>query len=216
VKFNDSTIVASLFLVVMFCPQAFCANASPPVHISPPVIREALDYELVRYVLPKGLALQIVFQTPLNTAFNQLNDPVEGLVINDLYLHEERLICKNTQLKGVITQLEKPIIGRNAILKLTFYDMVLDNGERIAIQAHVRTERGDNSWGGELTQGTKPLLSTQRVWGIGEYNRIVLGGPRSMGEEIRVEPGEHWIVILDKPAELVRPVEDNDNETQQY
>lgn len=182
--------------------------AEPPVHISPPVTRQALEYDLVRYVLPQGLALQVVIQTPVGTSLSQLNDPVESIIVHDLYLNEERLIHKNTHLYGSITQLEKPIVGRDGILKINFTDLVLENGEHLPIRAHIRTGRTDQTWGGGITLGTKPVLSTQRVWGIGEYNRIVMAGPRRMGQDVTVDAGEHWTVILDKPVELVKPAKD--------
>ena len=43
------------------------------------------------------------------------------------------------------------------------------------------------------------MRATQRVWGIGEYNRIVYGGPRAMGSHVKFLPGEHWTIILDQP-----------------
>jgi hypothetical protein len=45
------------------------------------------------------------------------------------------------------------------------------------------------------------------VAGIGEYNRIVFGGPRAMGQHIEFLPGEHWTIILDQPLTLVLPRE---------
>jgi hypothetical protein len=134
---------------------------------------------------------------------------VEVIMDHNLYYGEELILAKNTRFNGLITQLDAPVQGMNAILRVNFNEILMDNGEKLPISAHVRTERPDHTWGGGVTQGTKPVLSTQRVWEIGEYNRIVFAGPRAMGEHIKIPPGEHWTLILDQPLTIVKP-KDND------
>ena len=132
---------------------------------------------------------------------------MEGIMTRDLYLNADRLLSKNTRFTGVVSRLEPPIKGMDALLAIRFTEIILDNGEKLPLSAHVRTEHPEHLWGGQVTPGTKPMLSTQRVAGIGEYNRIVFGGPRAMGKHIEFPPGEHWTIILDKPLTLVLPRE---------
>jgi hypothetical protein len=179
--------------------------ASQP--ISPPVEKTEPDPNFYSYTLRPGTALQILLQTPINTAFNQPGDTVEGIMTRDLYLNANRLLSKNTRFIGVISRLEPPIQGMNALLAIRFTALILENGEQLPIDAHVRTEHPGHLWGGQVTPGTKPMLSTQRVAGIGEYNRIVFGGPRAMGQHIEFLPGEHWTIIMDQPLTLVLPKE---------
>jgi hypothetical protein len=174
----------------------------------PEAQRNEPDPRFIQYTLPPGSAFQVLLQTPLDTGSNQLNDPVEAIMDHDLYLSEELVLHKNTRFKGIIDRLEPPLQGKNAILHITFNEIDTDNGDRLPISAHVRTERWDHTWGGEVTQGTKPLLSTQRVLEIGEYNRVVFGGPRAMGTQVVIPPGEHWILILDQPLVLLKPKEE--------
>lgn len=177
--------------------------ASQP--ISPPVARD--DENFKSFTLRPGTALHILLQTPIHTAVNQPGDLVEGITTRDLYLNTDLLLSKNTRLTGVISRLDKPIQGMNALLAVRFTEIILENGEKLPLDAHVRTEHPEHIWGGQVTPGTKPMLSTQRVWGIGEYNRIVFGGPRAMGSHIEFLPGEPWILILDQPLTLVLPRE---------
>lgn len=180
------------------------AGDTSQIPISPPVQRSEPDKRFINYTLPAGTAFHVLLQTPLSTEINQLDDPVEVISNQHIYLYEELMFPKNTRFLGKIIQLEPPIQGREAILAIAFQEIILDNGEKLPIQAHVRTDRKDHTWGGKLTSGTKPYLSTQRVAGIGEYNKVVFGGPRAMGTHITIPPGEHWTIILDQPLSITK------------
>ena len=174
----------------------------------PAATRSVPDPRFIQYTLPEGSAFQVLLQSPLDTTVNQLHDPIDVIMDHNLYLGEELILTKNTHFKGQIVQLEPPIRGRNAILHVMFNEILTEDGEKLPIEAHVRTERPDHKWGGELTLGTIPMRSIQRVYMIGEYNRTVFGGPRAMGTQVTIPPGEHWILILDKPLVLLKPKED--------
>lgn len=180
--------------------------AEESASVSPPVLIENVTgfEDQARYTLPAGTALQILLQTPVDTAINQPGDPVEGLMAHNLYLHEHIILPKNIRFNGIISRLEAPFQGRDAVLAIRFTEIILD-GRKVPIEAHVRTNNPEHTWGGNLTPGTKPMRSIQRVWGIGEYNRIVYGGPRAMGSHVRFSPGEHWTIILEQPLVLAPP-----------
>lgn len=182
--------------------SSMTANSIPPP-VSPPTIQETPDPRFMRYTLQAGTALQVIIQSKLDTAVNQPGDPVEAVMSHNLYLGSELLLAKETRFLGVVSRLEPPLEGRHAILAVKFTDILLENGEKLPIAAHVRTEHPEHIWGGQMTPGTKPTLATQRVWGIGEYNRIVFRGPRAMGSQIQIMPGDRWMVILDQPMTLV-------------
>lgn len=184
------------------------ADPIPKQFISPPASEQAAGSEFMRYELKPGTALQIFLQTPINTATNQAGDPVEGAMTQNLYLGDTLLLSKNTRLTGSIVRLDPPMQGRNAILAIRFNEIILDNGERLPIESHLKTEHPEHIWGGEATPGTKPYLSTQRVWGIGEYNRVVYGGPRAMGHHIEFLPGERWTLVLEQPLTIVKATEE--------
>lgn len=200
-------LLISLVIVMFWALSDLHAWSEP---ISPPVRQEYLfnkagNEAFLRYTLPAGTALQILLQTPLDTAVNQPGDPIEGIMTQNLYIGGRLLISKNTHFSGIISRLEQPFQGRDAILAVHFNEIALDNSDKLPMNAHVRTEHPEHLWGGMVTPGTKPMRSTQRVFGIGEYNRIVYGGPRAMGKHISFLPGEHWTIILEQPLTLVKP-----------
>lgn len=181
------------------------AATQPYTPVSPSAIRQEPDPNFISYTLKSGTALQILLQTPLDTAINQAKDPVEGIMSKNLYLGNELVLSKNTRFLGEIVRLEPPLQGRDALLEVRFTEILLDNGEKLPIEAHIRTEHPEHIWGGQVTPGTKPMKSIQRIWGIGEYTRTVWGGPRAMGQHVTIQPGEHWTMILEQPLTLVKP-----------
>jgi len=200
------TLLACLALLgILGISPDWAAN----VHISPPMERTEPDSRFIQYTFPPGTAFQVLLQTPLDTKVNQEQDPVEAIMNQNLYLLAELVVPKNTRFTGSVTRLEKPIAGRDGIMYVRFDQILLSNGERLPIKAHVRTERPDHLWGGQVTQGTKPVLSTQRVWWLGEYNRITFAGPRAMGKDISFPPGEHWTLILEDPLVVVKAREED-------
>jgi len=202
VKVNP--LVAFVLIIGLIVPSiGYAGYKGPPT--PPKSQRSEPDFRFIQYTLPAGSAFQVLLQTPLNTESSQLNDPVEAIMDHDLYLGNEHILRKNTRFKGYIAQLEPPIQGSNAILYVLFNEIDTDNGDRLPIAAHIRTGRKDHKWGGELTKGSIPLMSTQRVYEIGEYNRTVYGGPRVMGEQVNIPPGEHLTIILDQPLNLLKP-----------
>jgi hypothetical protein len=195
-------------LLAGFSLPAFAVDTSL-LKISPPVQRTESDARFISYAFAPGTAFHVLIQTPISTEINQPDDPVEAITNQTLYLYEELIIPKNTRFIGRISQLEPPFEGKDAVLSVVFNQIILQNGEKIPIVAHVRTDRPDHTWGGQLTQGTKPLLSTQRVTGIGAYNKIVWDGPRAMGKHITIPPGEHWTLILDQPLSILKAREES-------
>lgn len=189
---------------------ALLAGLVPPVwpHADPPPVDQAAVGEknaFLRYTLPAGTPLHVLLQSPLSTKANQVSDPVDALMAQTLYMGETVMIPENTFFRGKIVNLEPPVEGRNAVLEVRFHTIYLPDGERLPIEAYVKTERADHAWGGELTPGTEPKRVTHRVWGIGGYNQIILAGPRAMGQHIGILPGERWTLILEKPLVLLRP-----------
>ena len=181
------------------CPVFAISSATPPVRLEEP------GEGFISVGFRPGTPLFVLLQTPVNTASNNAGDPLDAVVFQDMYLNNQLVLPRNTRVKGVISVLEKPIQGRNAILAFKFVELELPNGEILPFSAKVKTERPDYTWGGELTSGTKPLVVRHNISGIGSYNKVVFGGPRSVGTHIRFAPGERLTLILETPMKIVLP-----------
>ena len=205
---RQTLYTVSLFLMMgwlLWFTVAVAHESPPPVMLDEtPANSEFFNI----YTLPAGTPFHVLLQTPIHTGSSQLYDPIEASVAQDLYLGEALMISQNSRVRGRIVRLEQPIQGQNAILKVDFTDLILPNGETLPIKAYIKTDRPDHSWGGQLTPGTKPRRVTHRVWGIGDYNKTVMGGPRAMGVHLEALPGERYTIILEEPVKIVNPKRD--------
>ncbi len=192
--------------------MSFVPDLSPLAwgYATPPPVNRQIEGGFAEYFLPAGTPFHVLLQSRLNTEVNQVGDPVESRLTQTVYLGEQVMLPAGTRLIGYVSRLDKPMAGQNAILGLRFSTILLPNGERIPIQAYVKTQRGDHMWGGGLTQGTVPKTVTHQVWGIGRYNQTIYTGPRQMGTHVGLMPGEHWIVVLEKPVTLMQPAQQLD------
>ncbi len=196
------TICFSLCLLSLLLSWG-CLGVAQQQAIAPQVqVQDRPREGFTVFKLQPGTALYAVLQTPINTTYNQVNDPVEAIIAQDIFLDTDVILNKNTKLLGHISRLEPPVEGRNAIVCVQFSQINLNNGDELPIKAHIQSERPDQCWGGELTPGTKPRKITHRVTYIGEYNKIVWVGPRQMGRHMLFQPGERWTVILDSPLSV--------------
>lgn len=191
-------------LFTILCLLSLWATPIAMAYKSPPPVQEDNAAPgMTQYTLPVGTPFFVLLQNPIHTQVNQAGDTIEGELAQNVYLYDKLLLSKNTRFKGVISRVEPPLEGRNAILQVRFTDLILENHQVLPISSYVMTSLPDHTWGGELTPGTKPKKITHKVWGIGEYNQIVMQGPRAMGHHIEILPGERWTVILDKPLVLM-------------
>ena len=203
-------ILIALTLACGLPMMAHAANDWRSSKTPPPVIETPASPAFTTYTLPAGSTFHVLLQTPVTTTSNQINDPVDAEMVQNVYLGEHLLVSKDDHVHGKITMLLGPIQGRNAVLEIRFTDLLLHNGEDLPINAFVATGRDDHRWGGEVTQGTKPDTVVHSIWGIGQYKQLVWRGPRAMGQQVELKPGEYWTIVLDAPVNIVLPKDSTD------
>jgi hypothetical protein len=169
-----------------------------------PSATQALQWDEARrsVTLAQGQALVVQLETPINTHQNQIGDPIEASLVNDVYLYETKLFPRLTRFYGKIEYLDIPLAGRNPIIRLSFHHYQLPNGVIQPMQGVVRSQRADHLWGGELTPGTQPRIVRHGVWGIGYYNQVMMTGQRQKGSPLFFEPGDMLTVLLEAPLPL--------------
>jgi hypothetical protein len=193
--FTFLLLVVALWFTVPTLALAAKTNRAPVASIS-------TEEVMSTYTFRPGTVFLCLAQTPVHTGQNQLNDPVEGRLVHDVYVGERTVIRSAVRFVGHISVLEPPIEGRDAILGIRMDRIELPGGESIPVRAYVDTGDPSHTWGGGLTEGTVPKAVQFRVWGIGEYNKTVMSGPRQPGREYKVDLGEYWRVVLEQPLSV--------------
>ena len=192
------------WLVLLFALvtlTSFLAQASEP-QLDLEGVTTPGEAPVPSYTFPKGSVFLSLNQTPLHTNLSKPGDQVMARMVHPIYLGNYQVLNGSTIFMGKVRQSQGPIKGRHGILAVVFDEVRLNDGRRFKLDAHVKTPNKNNTWGGGLTPGTKPLVIQNRVTGIGQYNRIIAGGPREMGRHLQSLPGETWQIVLDEPWRL--------------
>ncbi|MDH4379680.1 MAG: hypothetical protein QE263_07225 [Vampirovibrionales bacterium] len=205
-------MVVGLWVVTELSGLAHAKNLLPsslpqPVWeaIPDPIVskRPVAEYSEDSVTLPANSAWNVWLNTPIDSESQRVGEPVTATLATDVFVKTVRLFEKGDVLLGQITELYPPITGRNAIVKVLFFNLQRQTGETIPISAHVKTGLPNFVWGGELTPGTENKISIHNVMGIGEYNQVVKGGKRAEGAAVKKTLGEMMTVVLDEPITVI-------------
>ncbi len=74
--------------------------------------------------VPQGTFIPVVNKKEISTLYYDINSSVEFVATNDLYLQETNIVPKNTTFYGYVEQLNEPVIGTNASMKIKMVKMV--------------------------------------------------------------------------------------------
>lgn len=140
---------------------------------------------------------------------------VKFQVTDDMFLSETKVIPRGTDVYGYIEKINEPIIGTNASMKIKATQLVLLDGYEIPIKGYVYTAN-NNVIGGDLTEPAEYIKMPHyqsKYQGIAWNHRGATlqmrpGGRRSMGKNIKINPGERLIIVLTAPAAITHILED--------
>lgn len=152
--------------------------------------------------MPKGAALPIVLQEDISTETATPGQPVYGVIAQDVYIGNKKILSRSDRVLGQVVRAEKPIEGRNGILEIQFNQLMLDTGVKLPIETRMDFGQGRTYYGGEITQGTKVEVVPYNVYRIGTYGRVMYTGPRAMGQDVILYPGERIVLILNSELKL--------------
>ncbi len=224
-RFRASGILTTAFVVAWLwaAPWAQAAdvlliapNHFPlPEQLSPPALPPAspvleADPAIVvnGVTLPAGSVLGVWLMTQVDSRTATPGDRITGTVAQPIYVGDSLVVPQQSQVYGQLTEVLAPVQGRNAIVKATFTQLQLPNGQQFPIRSHIKTGMGGHYWGGTLTPGTEKTVVRHGVLGIGYYNQEVKTGKRAMGGHIAKTIGAQLMVVLDAPIQVPANAED--------
>lgn len=165
-------------------------------------IEEFKDYYAVTF--PAGSYFAVTSQQPIDSGVNKEDDLVEAVFTSSMYVEELLVIPEGSKVIGRIERLEQPHQGRNSLLTIRFLSVVgPNNAWETPIVASIVDKNSDGSIGGQLTDRTQLKAVVHNIERIGPYIQYLPSGPRAMGKQIFIPPGERWIIMLNQPARFV-------------
>jgi hypothetical protein len=194
----------ALFFIVIMLIVAIAAEYNLFKKAEAAEIEHFADYVTVTF--EAGSYFSVILHQPLDSSINKEDDIFVTLFPSDVYIGEMLVIPQGSKAIGRVTYLERAHMGRDAMINVRFISIVPANGTgEIPIRAFVKDKNADGSLGGNLTPRKNIKVIVHNVERIGPYGQAIETGPRIMGQEIYIPPGERWVIQLEEPARFVIP-----------
>ena len=156
------------------------------------------DYDGIE--LPAGTFIPIVNVQEISTEHCPVGYKVKFISTNDLFMHESKIIPKDTEFYGYIEKLNEPVIGSNAAMKIKITKMLFADGFEVPLRAYIYTNN-DNTIGGDISAPVRwekyPHYQTK-------FRKVTLrmrpSMERKMGEHTVVRTGAEGLIILTDTA----------------
>ena len=198
-------MIKKLFVIILLLiPSMFLASYLVYEKAFGANVEDFSDYYAVTF--PEGTYFSVILQEPIDTSINKQDDLIEAIIPADYYLDQLLIIPKGSRVIGRIVYLERAHMGRNTLVNIRFVAMISSNNAwETRIDASIVDKNSDGSIGGQLTNRTKVKVIVHNIERIGPIGQGVPTGPREMGKEIYIPPGERWVIKLNEPARFVIP-----------
>lgn len=188
-------IINRLFSILLII---YCLFGNPLGH-SPASATSVVDIgKSYRVTLEQGFFSKGILQYQISTAISNPGDTVEFISPLDLQLNEVDIFPKNTKFFGSVVSVQKPIQGKNGLIFIVIDRIVFPDGTEVPVVAHLDTKNHNGIIGGELTQRVGFRKVPHYVERLNDYSQFVPTGPRQMGVDTILKPGEEWVIVLDK------------------
>ncbi len=159
-------------------------------------------------LLQKGSFIKVANIRTISTAIADEGDEVSFVAPTSVWCGEALIFPKETMFYGFVEELNEPVQGTNAAIKLKINKVVLPDGRAFALDAYV-TKNGDAKLGGELT----PPMEYTRMPHYIEFRtaiskgvlQYVPGNKRFFGNHLVIKPGLELVLTLnsDYNAEVI-------------
>lgn len=167
-------------------------------------IEESENYYTVTF--PKGSYFNVILEQPLDSSVIKQDDLFETMFPTDVYIGTIKVIPESSKAIGKVTYLERAHQGRDSLINLRFISIVGANGTgETPISARIVDKNPDGSIGGQLTNRTQVKRVVHYIEFMGAYSQAIPTGPREMGREVYIPPGERWVIELEEPARFIVP-----------
>lgn len=152
-------------------------------------------------LLQKGSFIKIMNIRTISTAIADEGDEVSFIVPTNVWCGEALVFPKETMFYGFVEELNEPVQGTNAAIKLKINKAIFPDGREYMLDAYV-TKNGDVKLGGELT----PPMEYARIPHYIEFRssvskgvlQYVPGNKRFFGNHLVIKPGVELVLMLNE------------------
>jgi hypothetical protein len=188
-----------------------------------PIAQPALPELPARVAIPADRPIAVVLDTPLSTRISKKGESVTFRTTNSILLGDGLEVPPDMEIAGHVVEVRKPAhFGKQGVLRVTVDRLNLDTGNGANLEAHVDSR--DMKGQGQLTSDNRrstDLYSVAVDSIAGTLLGAMIGGAKGAGigagagaaaavlimmshrgQDVYLEPGMPFSVVLDQPAYL--------------
>ncbi len=150
-------------------------------------------------LLQKGSFIKVSNIRTISTAIADEGDEIDFIAPTDVWCGEALIFPKETLFHGFVEELNEPVQGTNAAIKLKITRVTLPDGREYVLDGYI-TNNGEPLLGGELT----PPMEYTRMPHYIEFRsavskgvlQYVPGNKRFFGNHLVIKPGRELVLML--------------------
>lgn len=153
--------------------------------------------------IPSGTFIPVMNAQEISTQYCPEGYKVEFLVTTDMYMYDDIIIPKDTEIYGYVENIHAPVVGTNASMKIRVAKMVLPDHTEVPIKGYLYNSN-NNVFGGGISEPVKYHKIAQRQLKV-HYTTLQVKPvyERKMGTHTVIQTGANLIVVLTSPAEII-------------
>ena len=153
--------------------------------------------------IPSGTFIPVMNTQEISTQYCPEGYKVEFLVTTDMYMYDDIIIPKDTEIYGYVENIHAPVVGTNASMKIRVAKMVLPDHTEVPIKGYLYNSN-NNVFGGGISEPVKYHKIAQRQLKV-HYTTLQVKPvyERKMGTHPVIQTGANLIVVLTSPAEII-------------
>lgn len=153
--------------------------------------------------IPAGTFIPVMNTQEISTQYCPEGYKVGFLVTTDMFMYDNNIIPKDTEIYGYVENIHAPVIGTNASMKIRVAKMVLPDNTEIPIKGYIYNAN-NNVFGGGISEPVSYRKVAQRQIRV-HYTTLQVKPvyERKMGTHTVIQTGANLIVVLTAPAEII-------------
>ena len=153
--------------------------------------------------IPSGTFIPVMNTQEISTQYCPEGYKVEFLVTTDMYMYDDIIIPKDTEIYGYVENIHAPVVGTNASMKIRVAKMVLPDHTEVPIKGYLYNSN-NNVFGGGISEPVKYHKIAQRQLKV-HYTTLQVKPvyERKMRTHTVIQTGANLIVVLTSPAEII-------------
>lgn len=152
--------------------------------------------------IPAGTFIPVMNAQEISTQYCSEGYKVKFIVTNDMFVHDTKIIPKDTYIYGYIEKINDPIIGTNAAMKIKVTKLVYRSGVEVPIKGYLYSSN-KNIFGGGISEPAEYIKMAQRQLRVGKITlQAKPSYQRKMGTHTTIQSGSNEMVVLTAPAQI--------------